>query len=267
MNNMIVCIKSAGEMATAVAWRLYMANIREIIMLESPRPLAVRRKVSFCEAVFDGMQTVENVSADICHDVEGVHGIWREGKIAVAVDPTWHMLKQIKAGVVVDAILAKQNLGTTMSEARLVVGLGPGFIAGQDVHMVVETNRGHNLGRIIESGSAEPNTGIPGSIGGYSEERVLRAPADGRFCTTRRIGDKVKKGDVLGTVQDMKISANVGGVVRGLLRSNSQVRLGLKIGDIDPRGIKNYCFTISDKARAISGSVLEAVLRAAPPYR
>ncbi|MBW2611010.1 MAG: EF2563 family selenium-dependent molybdenum hydroxylase system protein [Deltaproteobacteria bacterium] len=265
MNNMIVCIKGAGEMATAVAWRLYMANIREIIMLESPRPLAVRRKVSFCEAVFDGTQTVENVSADFCHDVEGVHGIWQESKIAVTVDPTWHMLKQIKAGVVVDAILAKKNLGTTISDARLVVGLGPGFIAGQDVHMVVETNRGHNLGRIIESGSAEPNTGIPGSIGGYSEERVLRAPADGLFCTTRRIGDKVKKGDVLGTVQNRKISANVGGVVRGLLRSNSQVHLGLKIGDIDPRGEENYCHMISDKARAIAGSVLEAVLREFPP--
>ena len=262
---MIVCIKGAGEIASAVAWRLYKANIREIVMLECSRPLAVRRKVAFCEAVFDDTQTVENVSAGFCHDVEEINRVWQESKIAVMVDPAWQVLKQIKAGVVVDAILAKKNLGTTMSEAGLVVGLGPGFIAGQDVHLVVETNRGHHLGRIIESGSAEPNTGIPGSIGGYREERVLRAPANGRFYATRKIGDKVKKGDVLGTVQNMKISANVGGVVRGLLRSNSQVRLGLKIGDIDPRGEENYCHMISDKARAIAGSVLEAVLRKFPP--
>lgn len=262
---MIVCIKGAGEIATAVAWRLYKANIRNIVMLERSRPLAVRRKVSFCEAVFDDTQTVENVSAVFCHDLEGVDRIWRDSSIAVMVDPAWQVLKQIKADVVVDAILAKKNLGTTMSEASLVVGLGPGFIAGQDVHMVVETNRGHHLGRIIESGSAEPNTGIPGSIGGYSRERVLRAPADGRFCAIREIGDKVEKGDVLGTVQNMQISASVGGVVRGLLRSNSQVRSGLKIGDIDPRGEENYCYMISDKARAIAGSVLEAVLRKIAP--
>jgi len=160
MNNIIVCIKGAGEMASAVAWRLYMANIRKIIMLESPHPLAVRRTVSFCEAVFCGTQTVENVSATLCNDVEGIHRVWQKGNIAVSVDPTWHMLKQFKADVVVDAILAKRNLGTTMSEAPLLVGLGPGFIAGADVHMVIETNRGHNLGRVMYPDRQSP---IPAS--------------------------------------------------------------------------------------------------------
>ena len=262
---MIVCIKGAGEIGSAVAWRLHMANIRKIIMLESPNPLSVRRKVSFSEAIFNGTQTVENVGAALCNDVEEIQRVWQEGHIAISVDPAWHMLKQLKADVVVDAILAKRNLGTTMSEAPLVVGLGPGFIAGADVHVVIETNRGHDPGRVIVSGSAEPNTGTPGSIQGYTQERVLRSPANGRFRTSRKIGDQVEKRDVLGSVEQVEILANIDGVLRGLLRSGTQVQQGLKVGDIDPRGKENYCYTISDKARAISGSVLEAVLRNYPP--
>ena len=265
MHEMIIGIKGAGEIASAVAWRLYMAGMRTIFMMECARPLAVRRKVSFCEAVYDGAHEVENVNAVLCHDVHEIRRSWQNKTIAVTVDPTWNMLKQLPVNVVVDAVLAKQNLGTAMDEAQLVVGLGPGFIAGSDVDMVVETNRGHDLGRIIISGSAEPNTGIPGNINGYTEQRVLRAPAEGRFISSKKIGDRVEKGDVLGKVDKTAVVAQISGILRGLIRPNSDVRERLKIGDIDPRGEKDYCYSISDKARAISGSVLEAILRVFPP--
>lgn len=264
MNEMIIGIKGAGEIASAVAWRLYMANMPKIFMMECSRPLAVRRNVSFCEAVLDGTHEVENIRAVLCNNVNEIERCWQKGSIAVAADPTWQLMTQLPVNVVVDAVLAKQNLGTTMDDAQLVIGLGPGFTAGHDVHMVVETNRGHDLGRIYFSGSAAPNTGIPGNIGGYTEQRVLRAPAEGRFISSREIGDRVEKGEVLGRVGSAEVAAQISGILRGLIRPNSSVRSGLKIGDIDPRGEQTYCNTISDKARAISGSVLEAIFRVFP---
>ncbi len=248
-------------MASAVAWRIYRANIRRILMLDTASPLAVRRGVSFCEAVYDGHKTVEGVEAACVDNDPAVHASWEQGKIAVVVDPEWKMLARFQPDVVIDAILAKKNLGTRMDEASLVIGLGPGFVAGLDVHMVVETHRGHDLGRIMTAGSAEPNTGIPGPIDGYTDERVLRAPGDGEFKAECSIGDQVKKGERIGTVATDVVQAQIDGVLRGLIRTSSHVRRGLKIGDIDPRGDVNYCHTISDKARAISGSVLEAILR------
>ncbi len=256
----IIVIKGAGEMASAVAWRIYMANIRRILMLETDAPLAVRRGVSYCEAVHDGQKTVEDVSA-VKVDAGSIQAAWDRSQIGVAVDPKWELLERLRPDVVIDAILAKRNLGTRKAEAPLVIGLGPGFAAGQDVHMVVETHRGHHLGRIITSGRAAPNTGIPGPINGYTEQRVLRAPCDGAFKASGAIGDRVKKGQTVGTVAAEPVRANIDGVLRGLIRSSSQVHQGLKIGDVDPRGDVNYCHTISDKARAISGSVLEAILR------
>ena len=238
-----------------------MSNIRQILMLETPSPLAVRREVSFCEAVLDDRQTVEGVEARVANDETVIREAWAREQIAVTVDPDWKMLGRFEPHVVIDAILAKKNLGTHLDEAPLVIGLGPGFTAGQDVHLVIETNRGHNLGRIISSGAAEPNTGIPGSIGGYTEERVLRAPCGGDFNARCAIGDQVKKGDTVATVAGDTVKAKIDGVLRGLIRSSSQVRQGMKLGDIDPRGSVDYCHTISDKARAISGSVLEAILR------
>jgi xanthine dehydrogenase accessory factor len=261
LNDLIVVIKGAGEMASAVAWRLYMAHIHQIMMLEAPLPLAVRRAVSFCEAVVDGRQTVEGVTATRADNIDSVRTCWQKNQLAVSVDPGWKMLDDIQPDVVVDAILAKRNLGTHLDEAPLVIGLGPGFAAGRDVHAVVETQRGHHLGRIITAGSAEPNTGIPGVINGYAEERVLRAPCDGEFKAECAIGDPVKKGDPIGTVAAEIVRAQINGVLRGLIRSATLVQQGLKIGDIDPRGEVDYCHTISEKARAISGSVLEAILR------
>ena len=248
-------------MASAVAWRLYMANLRRIFMLEIDNPLAVRREVSFCEAVHDGQKDVEGVKAVLAKKPDQIQNCWENDAIAVLVDPQWQSLKHLNINVSVDAILAKKNLGTKMSEADLVIGLGPGFTAGKDVHYVIETNRGHNLGRIITSGEAESNTGIPGSIRGYAEERVLRAPGDGIFKAHKQIGDFVKKDETLGFVDKAKVKAGIDGVVRGLIRSGSDVHKGLKLGDIDPRGEKSYCYTISDKARAIGGAVLEGILR------
>ena len=261
LNELVVAIKGAGEMGSAVAWRIYMSNIRQILMLETPSPMAVRREVSFCEAVHDGCQTVEGVEACRADDDAAIREIWNREKIAVIVDPEWKILDRFQPDVAIDALLAKKNLGTNMSEAPLVIGLGPGFVAGQDAHLVVETNRGHNLGRILTSGSAEPNTGVPGPIGGYAAERVLRAPCDGKFRAECAIGDLVKKGDVVATVEADEVRAKIDGALRGLFRSSSRVSRGLKLGDIDPRGDVDYCYTISDKARAISGSVLEAILR------
>jgi len=258
---LIIVIKGAGEMASAVAWRLYMAHMQKILMLETDNPLAVRREVSFCEAVHDGNKTVENVEAVRVQGLSAIYQAWEGGKIAVSPDAQWQLLEKIRPNLVVDAILAKKNLGTRMSEADLVIGLGPGFSAGKDVHMVIETNRGHNLGRIISAGPAEPNTGIPGSIGGFAEERVLRAPIDGNFRARRSITDQVKAGDIVGSVETTAVSTKIGGVIRGLIRSDTAVTAGLKIGDVDPRGQVSYCGTLSDKARAVGGSVLEAVLR------
>ena len=260
-DEIIIAIKGAGEMASAVAWRLYMSNFRKILMLETDYPLAVRREVSFCEAVHEGEKEVEKVRAVRVQNPDEIKPCWEKNEIAVVVDPHWQTLEAIQPEVVVDAVLAKKNLGTHMNEAPLVIGLGPGFYAGKDVHLVIETHRGHNLGIIITSGEAEPNTGIPGAIGGFTEERVLRAPGAGQFLSVRNIGDCVKKNEFLGSVAGVEVRSPIDGVLRGLIRPNSQVTQGLKIGDIDPRGEVRYCFTISDKARAIGGSVLEAVLR------
>jgi xanthine dehydrogenase accessory factor len=248
-------------MASAVAWRLYAANIRSIFMMEALMPLGVRREVAFCEAVCDGIKRVEGVEAQRVSDPSEVPRVWDLGKIAVAADPDWQLIEKFRPDVVVDAILAKKNLGTRREDAHLVIGLGPGFVAGEDVHLVIETNRGHDLGRIIVSGPAEPDTGIPGAIGGVTAARLLRAPAEGEFQSACRIGDLIEAGETVGRVGDQPLTAGIRGVLRGLIRPGTRVTQGLKVGDIDPRAEIARCYTISDKARAISGSVLEAILR------
>ncbi len=258
---LVVGIRGGGEMASAVAWRLYMANIRKIFLLEMEFPLAVRRAVSFCEAVWEGVQTVEDVTAVRIEHPADIPAVWSEERIPLLVDPAGDAVRGLGPDVFVDAVLAKRNLGTRRRDARLVIGLGPGFSAGDDVHIVVETNRGHHLGRIIEQGTAAPNTGVPGSIGGYTGERVFRAPAAGRFTALRAIGDLVRENEVIGRVDETEVRSRIGGVIRGIVRSGIVVSRGLKLGDVDPRGNPAYCTTISDKARAIGGSVLEAVLR------
>lgn len=261
LSHLKVGIKGAGEMASGLAWRLYQSNIRKIFMMESETPLAVRRGVCFSEAVYTGKKSVEGVDAVKTEDSNDIHFAWQRYQLAVIVDPKWKFVSIIKPDIVIDAILAKKNIGTTMDECQIVIGLGPGFEAGRDVHMVIETNRGHNLGKVIISGSAEKNTGIPGNINGYTKERVLRSPADGLFYSDFQIGMVVRPGDVIGYVGKQNITAEIPGVLRGLIRPGTVVKKGLKMGDIDPRGSSEYCNTISDKARAVAGGVLEAVLR------
>jgi xanthine dehydrogenase accessory factor len=252
-------IKGGGEMASGIAVRMYRAGLREILLLEAPAPLAVRRTVSFCEAVYDGEQKVEGVLARREQNREEIAALWRQGIIAVAVDPDWKLLGQIRPHVCVDAILAKRNTGTALSDAPLTLGLGPGFTAGVDAHAVIETNRGHNLGRVYTEGSAQANTCIPGDIGGYTVERVLRAPEDGITRAHRKIGELVRAGDAVLNVGAVPVTAQIDGVVRGLVRSGVSVTKGTKVGDIDPRGNAEFCYTVSEKARALGGAVLEAI--------
>lgn len=256
-----IVVKSAGEMASAVAWRLYRANMRRICMLDLDDPLCVRRQVSFCTALESGAAVVEGVRAVAARDRDEIESAWRTQAIAVVRVTDWARIGGLAPDVVIDAILAKRNLGTSKDEAGLVIALGPGFTAGADCHLVIETNRGHDLGRIIACGSAEPNTGIPGDIAGHTDERVLRAPVAGTFQSQRAIGDVVRRNDVVGRVAGHAVTARLDGMLRGLIRSGTAVSAGLKLGDIDPRGEREHCHTISDKARAIAGAALEAVMR------
>lgn len=258
---LVVAIKGAGDLASGVAGCLFQANFRKLFMMEIPEPLSIRRGVCFSEAIRLGRKTVEDVEAVRTDNIEGIHEAWQQSQIPVLVDPQWSTIKKMCPHAVVDAIMAKRNLGTSLDEAPLVIGLGPGFNAGKDVHRVVETNRGHDQGRIILSGAAEPDTGVPGQISGYSSERVIRAPAQGRFNSRARIGDFVRSGDVIGDVGGREVCASIDGVVRGLMVSGANVKEGLKLGDIDPRGNTGYCNTISDKSRAIGGAVVGAILQ------
>jgi xanthine dehydrogenase accessory factor len=261
-NELTIAIKGAGEMASGIAWTLHQAGFRRILLLEVAEPIAVRRQVSFCEAVDrdDGRQTVEGVTARAVEDDAGIQAAWAEDCLAVRVDPDWRSLEALEPHVLIDAILAKRNLGTRMDEADLVIGLGPGFTAGSDVHRVIETQRGHHLGRIIETGAAAANSGVPGDIGGHSAARVLRAPVDGGVENRVSIGDRVAAGQPVTAVAGMVVTAGIDGVVRGLIRDGRRVPRGLKIGDIDPRCDVGYCDTISEKARAIGGAVLLAIM-------
>jgi len=259
LSELVVLVRGAGEMATGVAHRLWNAHFR-LCMTEMPNPLAIRREVCFSEAILDGEKKIEGITAKLVIDVEAVQPTWQKGKIPVLVDPEAAVKRFLRPHVIVDAILAKKNLGTRMSDAPLVIGLGPGFLAGEDVHLVIETNRGHNLGRLIRDGAAEPDTGIPGSIGGYTEGRVLRAPETGTFETLKRIGDRVEENEAVAAVDGVPMRSKISGVLRGILRDGAEVHRGLKSGDVDPRGNRDACFTISDKARAIGGSVLEGIL-------
>jgi xanthine dehydrogenase accessory factor len=237
-------------------------------MTETAAPSAVRRKVCFSQAVYEGRTRVEDVSAVLVRDDAEMQTVFAEKRIAVFVDPTAAIVQRRGPAVVVDAIMAKKNTGTARNDAPVVIGVGPGFTAGTDCHGVVETMRGHTLGRLIIRGSALPDTGIPGSIGGYTSERLLRAGADGVFEALVEIGDAIRKGDAAALVRPeaggsggIPVRAGITGVVRGLLPSGISVTRGMKAGDIDPRCEREHCFTVSDKALAIAGGVLEGILR------
>jgi len=259
LSSIKILVRGAGEQATAVAHRLYRSHFR-VVLTETSHPEAVRREVAFCEAVHDGQKTVEGVTARLIGSANDIFGIWQKNDIPLLVDPEARVKGILKPDVIIDATIAKRNLGNSPEDARLVIGLGVGFVAGRDVHAIIETNRGHNLGRVIRQGEAEADTGVPGSIMGYSAERVLRAPKEGIFSSDRVIGELVQAGDTVAEVDGMALKASISGVIRGLLRPGTRVQKGTKSGDVDPRGNREYCFTISDKGRAIAGAVLEAIL-------
>lgn len=262
---MLVVIRGAGDLASGIAVRLHNAGC-SLVMTDVAEPTSVRRTVCFSEAVRLGSTKVEGIEGVLCRDATEAKQVATaaERRIAVLVDPEGACIKELKPAAVVDAILAKYNTGTTKDMAPIVIGVGPGFHAGTDskadCHACVETKRGHYLGRVILDGSPIPNTGVPGNIGGYTTERVLRAPADGLFEPVAKIGDVVKKGDLIATVAGKPLPATIDGVVRGLLQEGCHVTKGMKSGDIDPRCKVGHCYTVSDKARAIGGGVLEAIL-------
>lgn len=255
----LVIVKGAGDLASGAAYRLFRSGF-PVVMTELVCPTVVRRTVAFAEAVFEGRTTVEGVTALLVASPEDALSVARDGAVAVLVDPGAACVARLRPAVLVDAIMAKRNTGTHITDAPVVVGLGPGFRAGGDVHAVVETNRGHWLGRAIFWGEAEPDTGVPAIVGDHGAERVLRAPADGTFAGVRRIGDRVRSGVVLGHVGGAEIRCPFDGYLRGLIHTGVAVRKGMKVGDVDPRATRDHCFTISDKALAVGGGVLEAVL-------
>ena len=269
---LIIC-RGGGDLATGIVHRLFRAGF-PVLVLETDSPAAIRRQVSFSEAVYDGMATVEGVTAEriASADRASVNHVLEEGRVPLLVDPEGSSIPLLKPDIVVDAIIAKKNLGTAKEMAPLVIGVGPGFTAGEDVDLVVESMRGHNLARIFTTGSALPNTGIPGNIGGFTKERVLHAEAAGYMKNIRQIGDIVEKGEEIARIYEkmtedgtfsgsyVSVEASISGIIRGFIREGYHFQKGFKIADIDPRESElANCFTISDKARSIGGSVLEAV--------
>ena len=261
----LIIVRGGGDLATGTIYKLKKSGF-PVLILEVENPSAIRRNVSFCEAVYQGTQTVEDMTCYLAGSLPQAEAFVRDGKLAVLVDPAGEAIAKLQPLAVVDAILAKKNLGTSRDMAPITVALGPGFAAGAQVDAVIETKRGHNLGRVLWSGSAAPNTGIPGIIGGCGKERVIHSPAKGIVRNIRHITDTVCRGDLIAVVEteagEVPVNATIDGILRGLIRDGYAVPVGFKIADIDPRKEEyNNCFTISDKSRCIAGGVLEAILQ------
>lgn len=256
---MRVVIRGAGDLASGIAIRLWRSGF-QIVMTDLEYPIAVRREVSFSEAIRLGEKTVEGATGRFAEDAGRAEEIVENGDIAVLIDEEAKSAAKLRPDAVVDAIVAKRNLGTTINDAKIVIGVGPGFFAGRDCHAVVESKRGHDLGKAIYEGSPQENTGRPGDIGGVTWDRVIRTEVGGRLTCFKSIGDIVSKGERIAAVDDTEFFAMTDGVVRGLLPDGMKVKKGMKLGDIDPRGIVEYCYSCSDKALAIAGGVLEAIM-------
>ena len=276
MKNDIIVVRGGGDIATGTIHKLYRCGFK-VVILEIENPSSIRRAVCFSEAIYDEKSIVEGVVCEKANNIDEIYNILDKGNIPIIIDPYGNYIKTLKPLAVVDAILAKKNLGTNKSMAPITIALGPGFCAScdvdieigrlstlaneKDVDIVIETMRGHNLGRIIEKGYAKENTGIPGEIKGVSKERVIYSPISGTISNVKQIGDIVKKGETIAYIDNTEVKASIDGVLRGIIRDKSNIKSKLKIADIDPRKeeVKNS-FTISDKARTIAGGVLEAIL-------
>ena len=263
MENLIV-VRGGGDIATGTIYRLYQCGF-QVLVLEIPNPSAIRRNVAFSVAVYQGQQMVEDVTCFLAENLKDAVSMLEEGKLVMLVDPDGESIRRLNPMAVVDGILAKKNLGTNKDMADITVALGPGFEAGKDVDAVIETMRGHSLGRVIYQGKAMKNTGVPGVIGGYAKERVIHSPAEGKLKNVKKITDTVNQGDIIAVIEtgeeSIPVIATIDGLLRGLIRDGYPVTKGFKIADIDPRTDEyENCFTISDKARCIAGGVLEAIL-------
>ena len=261
----LIIVRGGGDLATGTIYKLKKSGF-PVLILEVENPSAIRRNVAFSEAIYQGQQTVEDMTCFRAESLQQAEDFLQEDKLTILVDPKGEAIAKLKPVAMVDAIIAKRNLGTAKTMAPVTVALGPGFVAGEDVDAVVETKRGHNLGRVIWSGSAAPNTGVPGLIGGFGKERVMHSPAQGILKNVKKITDTVTKGEVIAVIEtgsDMvPVEASLDGILRGLIRDGYPVTKGFKIADIDPRSEEyENCFTISDKARCIAGGVLEAILQ------
>lgn len=261
----LIIVRGGGDLATGTIYKLKKSGF-PVLILEVTNPSAIRRNVAFCEAVYQGTQTVEDMTCYLAESLEQAQQFLQNRKLTVLVDPMGDSISKLQPLAVVDAILAKKNMGTNRNLAPVTVALGPGFTAGEDVDAVIETKRGHNLGRVLWEGTAAPNTGIPGIIGGYSKERVIHCPAKGILRNVKKITDTVSKGEVIAVVETeegtVPVEASLDGILRGLIRDGYPVKVGFKMADIDPRIDEyNNCFTISDKSRCIAGGVLEAILQ------
>ena len=261
----LIIVRGGGDLATGTIYKLKKSGF-PVLILEIENPSAIRRNVAFSEAVYQGAQTVEDITCYLANSLEQAEEYLQEDKLTMLVDPSGEAIRKLEPMALVDAILAKRNLGTSRDMAPITVALGPGFTAGEDTDAVIETKRGHNLGRVIWKGSAAPNTGVPGLIGGYGKERVMHSPAKGVLRNVKKITDTVTKGDVIALIEteegNVPVEATLDGILRGLIRDGYPVTKGFKVADIDPRVEEyNNCFTISDKARCIAGGVLEAILQ------
>lgn len=255
----IIIVRGGGDIASGTINRLHNMGFR-VLVLEISKPNFIRRKVCYGEAVYEGEFLLEGTVSKLACSLEEIYSIWEEKKIPVYIDPEMKILEKLSPDVIIDGILAKKNLGMSKELAPVTIGLGPGFEAGKNVHAVIETNRGHNLGRIIYEGKAAENTGIPGIIQGYGKERVIYASAEGILKTVHDIGDVVQKDEIIAYIGTEPVKASLTGLIRGMIRGGSFVKKGLKISDIDPREDQlENCYTISDKARTISGGAVEAV--------
>ncbi len=257
--SILVLVRGGGDLGSGTAHRLHQAGFR-VGVSELPQPTVIRRAVAFASAVYEGSVEVEGVVAKLATDLNEARILLQQDIVPVVIDVAGDVLPKLEPHVVVDARLAKRNLGTRITDAAIVVGLGPGFRAGQDVHAVIETNRGHNLGRVILHGNAQPDTHVPGLVLGYGRERVVWAPCAGFFRTLLQIGCHVEAGQVVAMVSEHPVRTGISGVLRGILQDGLWVQEGQKVGDVDPRSVVEHCFTISDKSRAVGGAVLEAIL-------
>jgi xanthine dehydrogenase accessory factor len=253
-----VLIRGGGEMASGIAHRLRQCHM-QVLITEIAEPTAVRRMVAFAEAVYRGCHTIEGVTAVRVGSVTEALAELHRGVIPLLIDPEAKIRHQVFPSVIVDATMAKTGGDTKLTDASLVIGIGPGFTVGHNAHTVVESNRGYFLGRVIWQGSAQPDTGMPAPVAGHTDARVLRAPRSGRFHALRAIGDRVRAGEIVGEVDGVPVPCGIAGVVRGMLQDGIHIGAGVKVGDVDPRWETEYCDTISDKARAIGGGVVEAI--------